>query len=177
MKLDATSCWLCEARLADAPARAAHAGHAPVVHPGFSFSISTLLLIMTLTAIVLALTAAVPGLGVPFCVLLAPALVRTAMVVSKRKETGKDVSLGRKVSLLAGSVVVSGVIMSVVSVAAVGSFCGVCLGLAAATNPNDTFMPILMLFSGAVALVVSVLLLRLFAGWIRRRYRRDVEES
>ena len=178
----AENCWLCEAPLGEPAAAAAQPldpfglpyAVAPHEHAGFSFSISTLLLVMTLVAIVAALIAAEPGLGVSFCILLAPVLVRTAIVVRRRKEAGREVSLGEKVALIGGSFVVVNVILAVVCVAAVGSFCGVCLGLAAATG-SERMWPIFMLFSGAVSLVVSVWLIRQFSKWVAARYRRDVE--
>jgi small-conductance mechanosensitive channel len=70
------------------------------------------------------------------------------------------------------------VILTVTSVAAVGTFCAVCIGLAAATNSRGgSEISLYIMFAGVAALVVTVVLVRLFAKWARNRYRRDIGEE
>jgi hypothetical protein len=133
-----------------------------------SFSISTLLLATTLVAVCAALIAEVPGLGIPVCILLAPVLIRTIMVVRRREAAGKHVSTGDKVVLILTSFVVINVILTVVGVAAVGTFCAVCLGTVAVLDEGA------MVAAGLVALFVTISLVVLMYRWVRKRYQRDI---
>jgi hypothetical protein len=135
-----------------------------------------LLLVMTVAAIMCGLVAAAPGLGIVACILMAPVLVRTGMVVRRRQEAGQPVSAGEKAALIFGSFIVTSVICVVLAAASVGTFCAVCLGLAAAGGGAST-MDGLIVFSGLVAFVVTGLLGVLMFKWVRRRYLRDVGEE
>jgi hypothetical protein len=170
-----TNCWLCGAAMPSAASGGTTGRLSPAFQPRaipagkVSFSISTLLLATTLAAIVAALVAEVPGLGIPVCILLAPVLVRTVMVVRRREAAGKRVSTAEKVALLLTSFAVANVILAVVGVAAVGSFCAVCLGSAATLRGNSPFIVAAM-----AALTVTVGMLALMFKWVRARYRRDI---
>jgi hypothetical protein len=87
------------------------------------------------------------------------------MVVRRREEAGRPASTGEKVALVFISLVVAHVITAVVMVAAVGSFCFVCLSAG-----SETAIPIAILVAAIVTIPVFVLLTR----WIRYRYRRDI---
>lgn len=139
----------------------------------FSFSLSTLLLLMTLAAICFGLLAAAPGLGVPMCVLLVPVLIRTVMVVRRREASGLPVSRAKKIGLMATSFGVATVVAVVVAVAAFCSFCGVCL-LGIGGSNEEAMLGAGIMFSLAG---VSVVMLVFLGKWIRRRYRRDVGEK
>src|SRR5688572_10392620 len=94
-------CWLCGAA-AESVKGSTHIisePRAPAVPPRgvVSYSLSTLMLIMTLAAVGCALIVTLPGLGVPVCILLVPVLIRTAMVVRRREEAGRPVSAGEKI--------------------------------------------------------------------------------
>ncbi len=167
-----SSCWLCHAELPPQPKAGTTVEARP--HPvestprGLSYSISTLLLATTLVAVCAALVAEIPGLGVPICILLAPVLVRTVMVVRRREAAGKHVSMGEKVALILTSFVVINVILAVVGVAAVGSFCAVCLGTVAVLNEGA------IVAAGLTGITVTILFLVLMVRWVRARYRRDI---
>ncbi|HEX6963828.1 MAG TPA: hypothetical protein VF175_18315 [Lacipirellula sp.] len=174
-----TQCWLCGAKLppledptAAAPPREAPDALAPPpmeTHPrGASFSIATLLLATTVVAICAALVAEAPGIGITMCILLAPVLVRTAMVVRRREAAGKRVSAGEKIGLILTSFVVINVIVAVVGFAAIGTFCAVCLGTVGALDEAS------MVVAGISALVITVALLVVMVRWVRSRYRRDI---
>jgi hypothetical protein len=163
-------CWLCGAEQAK-PVADSHSfqSAAPIAaarsHEGLSYSLSTLMLIMTLAAVACALVVALPGLGIPICILLVPVLIRTAMVVRRREESGRPVSAGEKIALVLISLVVANVIAAVVAVAAIGSFCFVCLSAG-----TEAAIPVAILGAAIVTIPVLVLLTR----WIRSRYRRDI---
>ena len=106
--------WLCGAEFL------AGVDQSPIVEPKshpdrFSFSLSTLFLLMTLASVCFGLLAVAPGLGIPVCVLLVPVLVRTTMVVRRREAAGAAVSRAEKVSLMASSFGVATVLAVVVS--------------------------------------------------------------
>ncbi len=169
-------CWLCGAKItADA------VGTQPIdptlaAPQQFSFSLSTLLLLMTLASVCFGLLAVAPGLGIPMCVLLVPVLVRTAMVVRRREAAGLVVSHVEKIGLMASSFSVAIVLAAVVSAAAFAGFCGVCLLMVSPDNkyggPGVLAWGIGMcaIAAGAVWMAIRV------TKWIRRRYRRDIGE-
>lgn len=168
----ATRCWLCGGAVdGSSPASARSAG--VPAHRGASFSLSTMLLITTLVAISCGLLAAAPGLGVVACVLLAPVLVRTAMVVRRREAAGARVSASEKVGLAATSFVVAMVLATVVGFAAFCCFCAVC-AFAFGADGNEPGLMLLSLGVG-VAGLLSIWGLVKLVQWSRRRYLRDIE--
>jgi len=176
----ARRCWLCgsdvEGALPAAPPPVAKQGKIPAVarptKAGFSYSLSTLMLITTLVAVCFGLFSVAPGLGVWICIFLAPVLVRTAMVVRRRKAAGRPVSVGQKFGMILGSLVVAHVILAVVTVSAIGTFCAVCLGIAESTpGPDEAAIPFAILAAALAAILLLVLMFR----WVRARYRRDIQ--
>jgi len=169
------TCWLCGAELGPAVAapRAGAERTAAVAKlpPEFSYSLSTLLLITTLVAVAFGLLSVAPGLGIIVCILLVPVLVRTAMVVRRREAAGRPVSVGQKFGMILGSLVVAHVILAVVIVSAVGTFCAVCLGIAGTRGPDDA----VIWFAILAAAFATILLLVLMFRWVRARYRRDIQ--
>jgi hypothetical protein len=166
----AAQCWLCGERLDE---RASGAAPRAAVHREGSFSLSTLLLIMTLVAICCGLLVAAPGLGVVASVLLAPVLVRTAMVVRRREAAGARVSSGEKIALATTSFVVALVLAGVVGFAAFCCFCAVC-AFAFGAGGNEPGLIALGLGVGVVGLLSIWGVVKLFQ-WSRRRYLRDIE--
>jgi hypothetical protein len=137
----------------------------PPQPPPLSFSLATMLLMMTLAAIWLALLVAAPGIAIFLCILLLPAVVRTAMVVQRREAAGVSVSSGEKVALAVTSMFVSLVILVLALVASVGTFCFVCLSAG-----DESAIPVALVIAGVATLGAAALAFK----WIRRRYRRDV---
>jgi MFS-type transporter involved in bile tolerance (Atg22 family) len=137
----------------------------------FSFSLNSLMMLVTLAAVCFGLLAAAPGLGVFVCVILLPVMIRTALVVRRREAAGLDVSPGTKVGLFFGSFAAASVIAVVVAGAAFGSFCLSCLGAFAVTNGRSESLALTIAFvvAGAVTLLISIPM----AKWVKRRYRRD----
>lgn len=185
LQRDVERCWLCDAPVhppapANAPApsgstspfdvaspfdAASPRAHAAPHREG-SFSLATLMIVTTLVAVCCGLFLVAPGLAVTVCILIAPVLVRTAMVVRRREAAGRSVSLAERAALVVGSLVVAHVILAVVLVAAVGSFCAVCLSAG-----TEKAIPVAIL----VAAVPTVAVIALMVRWIRSRFRRAVE--
>ncbi len=144
-------------------------------HAGFSFSLATVMLVMTLLAIGCGLLAAAPGLGVPFCILLAPVLLRTSLVLRRRREQGEHVPLGQKFALVGVSLVVATVIATITCVASVGTFCGICLGLYSVGGDAVAWPATIV--AGLAAVFATVTTLVASTKWVRRRYERDANAS
>jgi hypothetical protein len=169
------TCWLCRANLSGDSTTVAAAEHERTLshggHAGFSFSISTLLLITTLIAILSALVAEHPGLGIPVCVLMLPVLVRTAMVVRRRERAGLQVSAGEKAKLALVSFVVSFalsiVVLAVLGIAAIVTLFAVCVS-GGKGNP----FPVAIV----IALVILIPTCAALAHWIRARYEQDTNQ-
>jgi hypothetical protein len=97
-------CWFCECRLVTAGFEpvalqkvegAPDADHAS--NAGLQFSIGTMLLVTTLVAICLAITMAVPLLGIALSVIAVGGLVRTAIIGSARIRAGGRFELAEKI--------------------------------------------------------------------------------
>lgn len=139
---------------------------------GFSFSLSTLLLVMTLAAVCFGLLAVAPGLGIPACIILAPVLVRTSMVVRRREAAGLSVSGPQKIGLAISSFLTVSMIIALAAVASVGTFCAVCLGIYSVGGDRSANAASVAAFLAAA--IVSLLTLTAMVRLVRARFRRDV---
>jgi hypothetical protein len=168
-------CWLCGASLTQASAAPASA--APAVahhrHAGFSYSISTLLLVTTLAAIVLGIAASAPGLGIFIAMLLAPVLLRTMMVVRAREAAGLDVGPAKKTALVATSLLATAAILGVTCCAAFCSFCTACIFVAGFGGSGNNSELLGFLLLSLVGALISWLLLYVLIRRSRARFRRD----
>ncbi|RIK82676.1 MAG: hypothetical protein DCC67_06915 [Planctomycetota bacterium] len=173
------ACWLCGAPTAATAAGARQAAAAVPPSPtfadgrGYSFSLSTLLLVVTLAAILCGLMTIYPGVGVIVSILLAPVLVRTAKVVRRREAAGVTVSAAEKVALGVTSFGAAVVIATVVGFATFCCFCATC---ATFFGVSMNAAELLWLAAGAgfgavAAIFVAVKLVK----WSVRRYRRDID--
>lgn len=169
-----TQCWLCEARL-EANPYALPADHVSTADGRFSFSLATLLVVLTSASVLCGLFAIEPGLGIVAAVLLTPAMIRTALVMRKREAAGLSVGPAQKVLLLAGSFVTTAVILTVVGIASFGTFCGVCLGIYSLDESAGTGGLGFIVAAGA-ALVATGTVLGFVARWVRRRWHRDTRK-
>jgi len=137
----------------------------------FSFSLSTLLLLMTLASVCLGLITLYPGLGVLVCVLLVPALVRTARVVQHYKAIGVPVSNAQKAGLLLASFGVATVLTTVTIVAVFSSVCGVLILVFYGDEGGGN--DLLAWGIGTCAFAVAMITLAIaLIKWDHRRYRR-----
>jgi hypothetical protein len=162
----AATCWLCGQKLGDA-------GVVTTTRrdPGVSFSLSTVLLVITLACICFALLAAAPGLGILAAVLLVPVFIRTTMVLKQREARGIETSQVEKWSLAIGSFFTAMVMATVVLSTAFAAFCFSCLAGYSVSGRGDDSTPIVVAF--IVGGAVTLFMVYLMAGWARKRYRRD----
>jgi hypothetical protein len=138
--------------------------------PASQFSIETLLLVMTLIAVLAGLFHYSPGLAVTLIVVSIPALVRTVFVGRREKRRGQRVTAGGKI----GHFLLSLVIMYAVWVAATMAFVvaavGTCFAAIAASNASDEMATGVaiggLILSAVVGLFVAGLLL--WATWPKR---------
>ncbi len=101
-------CWLCRSdRVIDAELVESPATNAPsaAVHP-LQFSLETLLLIVTLSAVCLGALVAAPGLGVLALVIAVPALIRTCLTgISAKRLSGKLTATDKVMAFLASAAI------------------------------------------------------------------------
>jgi hypothetical protein len=149
--------------------------HAPPTPSPLAMSLSTMFLLVSLAAAVFALIAAHPGLAVPVCILLVPSLSRATRVVTHRKQRGIAVTSWEKVVLLASNFIALAVAITVIMVAAFGTFCGVGAGMIGVFSPvrNTLLGMALVVFTIGATLAVVLPLTRAVNNWMVRRDRRD----
>lgn len=130
-----------------------------------TFSIASVLLVTTLCAVFFSVLMMAPGLAILLAILSVPALVRTGLAAKRRAQLGKPISPIRKLLWFMSSLTVTTILVVVVLVASVGTFCAVCL----TANSQDA-IPVAFLAAGVVAIGVLV---ASFYG-IQYRWQRDV---
>ncbi|KKK48401.1 hypothetical protein LCGC14_3145490 [marine sediment metagenome] len=120
VEADAPFCWLCRQAIAHLDAAAVAAGDRPVAvvapRATYQFGLSTLMLMITLSAVLMSVTSMEPGLGLALAVLSAPPVIRTYVIVYRRKTLGRNVSTGEKVAMYLGSLLVTAIMLTVLSV-------------------------------------------------------------
>ncbi|MCY2994350.1 MAG: hypothetical protein NTY19_41735 [Planctomycetota bacterium] len=99
LKLDQAQCWLCQSKPVATTANKAGAGRPVDSRAAYQYSLSSLLLIMTLIAILCSIFNMHPGLGIAGAIFAVPALVRTCLVASGRRARGQTLTPGGKVSV------------------------------------------------------------------------------
>ncbi len=174
---DAPFCWLCREAIERLEADAAAAAPPPVIvepRAPLQFGLSTLFLVMTLFAITLSVANMEPGLGICLAVLSLPPVIRTCLVVYRRKTQGRNVTPTEKIGLYLVSFFVTALILTVLAVAGFATFFVVCLGTYGGTLKG---LGLGMVIGGIVALVVIGLLCWPAVLWIRHRWRKDVRQT
>lgn len=175
----AKDCWLCKAKLEGSSEKPIQATLAPEPPPipanvNRTYSLSTLFLIMTVAAVCFGVIGAAPGLGIFLTLFMLPPLVRTAMVVRRKEEMGEHVSTGKKIALGASSFLVCIIFATIVTVASVGTFCAVCLGVvSSANNQSMASAEVAIPVAGLAAVGATVLVILFMARLIRARWRWD----
>jgi hypothetical protein len=135
---------------------------------GMQFSLSSVLIGLTVVAILFGIMAQMPGIGmfIAFCCL--PAFIRTSLLIRKRERMGRKTSTEHKALSFVGSIVFALITSAVVLIASVGTFCTICL--TGGTKGGGG----LIFFSGTVAVVVTVVVAYFLFKWSRSRWWRDV---
>ncbi len=166
-------CWLCQRSVTPS------VGINPYASPAvgeYSYSLSSLLVVVTFTAVICGLFVIAPGFAILAVVLATPALVRTMLVVRRRTRQGSRPTTSTKVSLFVMSMGVTYVLLVVVSVVAFGTFFVSCLGgimLSDALNRQPKSS--IVLFASFCSLIVTGGMIALLAKWVAHRWRRDTE--
>lgn len=171
-------CWLCLAELSAVDQSAPRSPSASIAD-GPSFSLSTLMLLVTMASIGCGLMALFPGFGVLAALVLVPVLIRTSMVVEKRKADGDRVSSDERARLFLTSYAVTSVIsivlLACVCFSAFAAFCVVCsyfdLGHGGGNRTKREFYYLLL----GGALLANGLVIILTFYFVRWRYRRDTK--
>ena len=99
-----------------------------------------------------------PGVGITLLIFSLPALVRTAIVLARRRHGGEEFSPGQKIGIFFGSAALIWFVVSVVGVCvSVGVFAGCLAGIAA--NVVDAYQ-------GIAGMVVGGILGLLLGAWV-----------
>ena len=110
-----------------------------------------------------------PGLGILLSTTFIFPLLRTALVVSNRSSKERSTPIATLVLLFLSSMAVTWIILAVVGIAAIGTFCFTCMGVYDMTK-NEVASYVI---SGTLATLVISFLGYFFVKWVRRRWRRD----
>ena len=142
----------------------------------FHFSIGGLLLVTTWVSACLGMIVALPGLGLIFSLISLPPLIRTILVVHKKK-TIQSVPRWTLVGMYLDSLIVT-IIIVVVTLACVGGvFFGVCIAettvRSAITGRGTLPGPLVVFVSGGLAFLAGCMIVWIFANWVRQRWVRD----
>jgi hypothetical protein len=163
------SCWLCLKQL-DEPVVS---GREPAAHlqplPMSGYSLASLMMFMTLAAVVLGVTTQWPGIGIPLGVVALVIWSRTVNIVRQRATEGVEVSSPQKIHIFMSSFGMTLVILLLVVVtggAALGAACAAII-----TTMDQQAMP---WFIGLAILAIGgfVALIYLFRAINRRNARR-----
>ena len=167
----AERCWLCHrplhaSEIIDAEIIPPPIASARLEHPFRQvklgqFSLETLLMVITLAAVCLGMTAAAPGMGILIMVIAVPALIRTVMAGHQERQAGRPMSAGHKFLTFLAS---TGIVLAVVG-AGCSAFLAACMasGLMALSlsdygAPNvkgDTLVIAVLGFSSFVGIAAS----------------------
>lgn len=155
-------CWLCGAPLTSqpVPAREENIYASPAIPEqelSQSFSLSTLLLLVTLVSLGLGVATIAPGLAILLAILVVPALIRTSGIVGRRQQRGAPARAEEKIRFFLGSLGV----VTAIGVAAWITFFVVCLGggfgtLALARAPAQFPMALLIGVGGGALAAIAV---------------------
>ncbi len=169
-------CWLCGKALEPAATAAAEPPARPEHRSAFQFSLASLMLFVTLCAVVLGAFSIAPIIGIGLAVLSTPALVWTAVSATRRRARGEPMSPGQKVGAFAAAL---GIVL-VICIAAGIAFCGTCLVWFLAGTSMGRRLDNLGLWLGVgvivgsiAALLVLFVAIRVILAVSRRRRRRE----
>jgi hypothetical protein len=177
----ARNCWLCHTPVVSANGRqnSANAGSKPervatASEPTGGFSLSALMMFVTLVSVVLGVSTIAPGIGIPFGVILFVVWLRTAAVAQRRRERGVMVTRGDMLEGFFRSLGMAVVLLILTCVAGCAAFFAACLACAGVydTGGESLGWTVFTIVAAAIAIPVLVWMGRL----IHRRWRRDIGE-
>lgn len=160
-------CGACGARLESAAADTAAEG---------ASTASIAALVLAFIPVWIGVMLIAPGLGVLLAIAAVIPFLRTLAVLQRRTAAGRPTSYWAAIGLFAGSIAFSLTIVTVVTIAAVGTFCFVCIAGASASGGDSQSVQRWLLISGLVTAAVCIGLGARIVARIRARWRRDVGE-
>ena len=107
-------CWMCDAKLVH--------GQTAKHYSRTSYSLTSSFLVMTLICVSCAIAAVAPGLGILIGIVATPALIRTVLLVGRRKQRGIQPTTSAKVTAFLGYAAVA----VLAGLSAVVAFFGCC---------------------------------------------------
>jgi hypothetical protein len=140
---DAILCWCCRHSLLESEAEYALAlkelhgspfGTEP--RTKFQFSLASIMIVMTLLAVLMSIYTMAPGLGIALMVLSVPALIRTVVLAMQRGSRGKPLTFGQKAGVFAAWI---GLGVVIVIAAGVAFFVSCLVGLPGGAAVAITF--------------------------------------
>jgi hypothetical protein len=151
------------------PARAAENPYAaPALVAASRPAGSLLLLCVSLAAVCLVLAVMAPGLGILAAIFVAPAMIRTSLLVRRRAERGKAVTWWGRIVTFLGSLAVIVALSLIAGFAALGTFCLVMIGGMSVPQVNEELaIGVAAVACGAVALAPFLLFVKLTADKLR----------
>lgn len=162
-----TACWICQRPRAEDNEATYEEEELPRTARS---EVMTAVLGIAMATICCSTVFAAPGLGILLSSTLIFPLLRTALVMARRKGNEGNTSFAALLLLFLSSMAVTWIILAVVGVAALGTFCFTCMGVYDLTDDEG----LSYLVSGSLATLVTGLLGFLFFKWVRRRWRRDM---
>ena len=158
LKPGQTQCWLCRsAVLATAPADARPATEVSAgTRAGCQFSLASLMLFMTLVAIICGIISMNPGVGAVLAFLSLPALVRTCTVAARMRTGGQPVSAVGKVGLFLLNLAMVAIVIAAAGAAFYFTFMATCA--AGAHGAGLGILPFAIILGLGAALLVAVVL-------------------
>ena len=170
-------CWICFSPLGGKLPQGAL--QQPVAAKGYKessaasggFSLASLMMLVTLVAVVLGMFTISPGFGMPLAIVAAITWVRTVSVVKYRSATGKPATKVEIVLMFVRSVAVTLVILMLVGVAAAAALAAACTGMIGASGGGGEVGTIFGI--AIVVLIAAVLGIVVAARYERGRWQRD----
>ena len=157
VRLDATDCWLCHAKLPLPDAAIMPMSGVDNARRPLQYGISSLLLVITFAAVLCSLTKMSPGLGIAAAVLTVPAMLRTVLVAFRRRESGDPMSASAKAGIFMLTLAMT---VSVIVAAGVAFFVTCLVGVAAGSGGRQSlgsldWLPLGLTLGSVAALIVG----------------------
>lgn len=116
----ADSCWLCKRSVVEGQSPFSEEPISSIERrAAFQFSIATMMMLVTLCAVIMGAFSVSPGLGIALAVLAAPAWLRTCMVAARRRGRGRPMTAQEKMWAFGGSL---GVVAAIVIAAGIAFY-------------------------------------------------------
>jgi hypothetical protein len=166
-------CWLCQGNPFAVAADGAGACRPADARAGFQYSLASLLLVVTLVAIICSIIGLHPGVGIVVAFLAVPALGRTCITAMRRRAHGRPLSPGGKIGIFLLTLVMVVSAIAVAGGAFVFTFLATCLvgaGVGAASRSGPDLLR-LAISLGAVVGVLAGLFYAL-ALWMLSHHKR-----